>query len=242
MSAPRTMPPLRRRGAIPGMTPPVPTGRENPVERPGPVPAVLTAPPVPLLPGVANERQAMTRGDGSLIYATRAGVAVSGVLATVPTAPPAPATWAHCEACGWVAAWVTARGRHMIGPRQLLAGVEWQGQVRWREHGSERVRGHRPDLLAAITPDGPLMAVEVELATKSHARLHAVLALHARWVASGKARALIYVCGDTQLADRVRGTAEPLGLNETRRTLRIELLDVVRDAATDPQPARERVR
>jgi hypothetical protein len=188
------------------------------------------------------ERQAMTRGDGSLIYATRAGVAVSGVRATVLTAPPAPTTWAHCEACGWVAAWLTARGRHMIGPRELLAGVEWQGQLRWREHGSERARGHRPDLLAAITPEGPLMPVEVELATKSHARLHAVLALHARWVASGKARALIYVCGDTQLADRVRGTAEPLGLDETRRTLRIELLDVIRDAAARAEPVRERVR
>jgi hypothetical protein len=187
------------------------------------------------------ERQAMTRGEGSLLYATRTGVAVSGVRASVLAAAPAPTTWAHCEACGWVAAWLTARGRHMIGPRELLAGEAWQGQLRWREHGSERTRGHRPDLLAALAPDGPLMPVEVELATKSLARLHAVLTLHARWVATGKARALVYVCGDEPLAERVRKTAEPLGLSEPRRTLRIESLDAIRDAATDRHPSRERV-
>jgi hypothetical protein len=45
MSAPRTMTPLRRRGAIPGMTPPAPAEREEPVERPEPVSPVLRAAP-----------------------------------------------------------------------------------------------------------------------------------------------------------------------------------------------------
>jgi hypothetical protein len=43
MSAPRTMTPLRRRGAIPGMTPPAPAEREEPVERPEPVSPVPPA-------------------------------------------------------------------------------------------------------------------------------------------------------------------------------------------------------
>jgi hypothetical protein len=53
MSASRTMPPLRRRGAIPGMTPPAP-GREEPVERLESVPVVPPAPSVPTLAGVVD--------------------------------------------------------------------------------------------------------------------------------------------------------------------------------------------
>ena len=76
----------------------------------------------------------------------------------------------------------------MVGPRELLADDQWQGELRWSERGSIRTRGHRPDLLAAMTHDGPLMPVEVELATKSIARLRAVLALHARWITTSRVR------------------------------------------------------
>jgi hypothetical protein len=185
--------------------------------------------------------QPTTRGEGSLIYATRDGVAVSQARASALAAPPAPTTWAHCEACGWVAAWLTVRGRHLIGPRELLAGEDWQGQLRWSERGTVRTRGHRPDLLAAMSDTGPLMPVEVELATKSLARLQAVLSLHARWITAGKARALVYVCGTEYLADRVREHALPIGLAEERRTLRIELLDTIKQAAlpaSTQQPGR----
>ena len=174
--------------------------------------------------------QPTTRGGGSLIYATRDGVSISGVRASALSGPPAPTTWAHCTACGWVAAWLTRRGRHMVGPRELLADDQWQGELRWSERGSIRTRGHRPDLLAAMTHDGPLMPVEVELATKSIARLRAVLALHARWITTSRVRALVYVCGTENLAQRVRDEARPLGLSDQRRTLRIELLDSVKAA------------
>lgn len=182
-------------------------------------------------------RQPMTRGHGTLLYATREGVAVSQASAAVLAAPPAPTTWAHCEACGWVAAWLTVRGRQMVGPRELLAGEDWQGRLRWIERGTTRTRGHRPDLLAAVTEGGPMMPVEVELATKSLARLHAVLTLHARWISTRKARALVYVCGTTYLADRVRERAATVGLTVERRTLRIELLDSIRQASLEPAAA-----
>ena len=48
---------------------------------------------------------------------------------------------------------------------------------------------------AGLTADGPLLPVEVELASKSLARLRAILALHASWMAAGKSGAVIYVCG-----------------------------------------------
>jgi hypothetical protein len=185
--------------------------------------------------------QPTTRGEGSLIYATRDGVAVSGVHASALASSPAPTTWAHCEACGWVAAWLTVRGRHMVGSRELLASEDWQGQLRWSERGTARTRGHRPDLLAALSETGPLMPVEVELATKSLARLQAVLSLHARWITAGKARALVYVCGTEYLADRVREHALSVGLGEERRALRIELLDTIKQAAVSA-PTRPRAR
>lgn len=53
------------------------------------------------------EVQPMTHGAGSLIYATKTGVAMSGVKARALAAAPAPTTWAHCEACAWTAAWLT---------------------------------------------------------------------------------------------------------------------------------------
>jgi hypothetical protein len=60
MSAPRTMTPLRRRGAIPGMTPPAPAVRENPVERPEPAPPVPPAHSAPPA-GVVDESEGARR-------------------------------------------------------------------------------------------------------------------------------------------------------------------------------------
>jgi hypothetical protein len=180
------------------------------------------------------QRQSMTRGQGTLLYATRDGVAVCGAPAVALAGAPAPTTWAHWSACGWVAAWLSRRGRHIIGARELLASDEWHGQLRWSEQGAPRTRGHRPDLLTSMSHDGPLIPVEVELATKASQRLHAVLALHARWINSDHARALMYVCGTEYLADRVREHAHAHGLSETRRTLRIEQLTAITHAAQQP--------
>lgn len=68
-------------------------------------------------------RCSMSRGEGSLLFATARGVSICGDAAAGLAAPPAPTSWAHHEACAWVAAWLTARGRVMLGPRQLL--IDW---------------------------------------------------------------------------------------------------------------------
>ena len=174
---------------------------------------------------------ATRRGAGSLLYATRAGVEAAGVLAAPLPGEPAPTTWEHWVACAWTAAWLTARGRHVVGARELLLDDCWKGELEWLERDGLRRRAHRPDLAAGLTADGPLLPVEVELASKSLARLRAILALHASWMAAGKSGAVIYVCGPQRLADRVLAQGAQLGLAPDRKTLRVELLDTVRAAA-----------
>jgi hypothetical protein len=118
----------------------------------------------------------------------------------------------------------------MRGPRELLLDDAWRGEVQWTEHGELRRRAHRPDLAGGLA-GGPLLPIEVELAGKSTARLRAVLALHASWIAAGKTAAVVYVCGSRQLADRVGAVASEVGLDAERRTLRVELLETVRRQA-----------
>jgi hypothetical protein len=166
-----------------------------------------------------------------LVYATRAGVEAAGVWAAPLARVPAPTTWEHWVACAWTAAWLTARGRHVVGARELLLDDSWKGGLEWLERDGLRRRAHRPDLAAGLTADGPLLPVEVELASKSLARLRAILALHASWIAAGKSGAVIYVCGPSRLADRVVEQGAQLGLTPDGKTLRVELLATVRAQA-----------
>src|ERR1035437_6625897 len=90
------------------------------------------------------ERTSTKRGRGSLLFATRLGVQVAEV--PVPPAPePAPTWWAHLAGCAWAAAWLTARGREMLGPRELLLDDGWSGEL---SMGLGRRVVHRPDLWA----------------------------------------------------------------------------------------------
>ena len=169
----------------------------------------------------------LRHGDGSLIYATRSGVEDSGAFAPALPGEPAPTTWAHLEACAWTAAWLTARGRHVIGSRALLLDDGWKGQLEWLERDGLRRRAHRPDLVTGQRVDGRLLPVEVELSSKSLRRLRAILGLHAAWIAAGKTSAAIYVCGPSELAERVRREAAEFGLTGESKTIRVELLATV---------------
>jgi hypothetical protein len=171
------------------------------------------------------------QGDGSLIYATRSGIEVSSTFAPPLPGDPAPTTWVHLEACAWTAAWLTARGRHVIGSRALLLDDGWKGQLEWLERDGLRRLAHRPDLVTGQRADGRLLPVEVELSSKSVKRLRAILGLHAAWIAAGKTSTAIYVCGPSQLAERVRREAAGFGLASERKTLRVKLLATVIAAA-----------
>ena len=152
-------------------------------------------------------------GKGSLFFATRLGVRVAGVDVP-PAPPPAPIWWAHHDACAWVAAWLTVRGRGLVGPRELIADESWQGEVK-ASPGARRLI-HTPDLVG-IVPGRRPAAIEVELARKSKARLRAILGLHSRWIASGKTGACVYVCGNADVHKLVIAQAEHVGLAHVRR-------------------------
>jgi hypothetical protein len=175
-----------------------------------------------------------TYGGGSLLYATAAGTKVAGVDATPLPRAPAPTTWLHCRACAWTAAWLTSRGRVLLGPRELLAEDSWHGELVWRDRIGSHRRMHRPDLAGGPDQES-LMPIEVELTRKSKPRLRAVLGLHAAWVHANKIPAVVYVCANRRLAARVRAQGVELGLcvdaKRGRKTLRVELLEDIREQA-----------
>lgn len=80
----------------------------------------------------------MRQGHGSLFYATRRGVRDTGILATAPMAEPAPSSWAHWCGCAWTAAWLTSRGRRVIGSRDLQLDEAWHDELEWRERDEVR--------------------------------------------------------------------------------------------------------
>jgi hypothetical protein len=170
---------------------------------------------------------------------------MSEVAAVQLPGAPAPTSWAHHRACAWTAAWLTARGRQMLGPRELLLDDAWKGELQWVERDGVRRRGHRPDLAGGV-PGGALLPIEVELASKSTVRLRAILAFHAARITAAGGGAVIYVCGTEKVAARVREQAATVGMSVDRKTLRVELLERVREQALHaravaepkPEPAR----
>lgn len=178
-------------------------------------------------------RWPLARGCGSLVAATPLGVMVLGI-AVAPAPRPAPTWWAHLEACAWVAAWLSARGRELQGSREIEADPNWRGEIKWQGRKGQHTLGHRPDLAWLI--DGQRVAIEVELARKSRPRLQAIIGLHASWRAAGRTGGVIYVCGDDVGARRVREVAGGLGLStEKGGGLRVELLPRVRQQAIEAQ-------
>jgi hypothetical protein len=149
-----------------------------------------------------------------------------GVTAAVA---PAATWWAHLSACAWVAAWLTARGREIQGSREVLADPSWTGKLRWHDRNGFHRVGHRPDLAWLI--HGQRVAIEVELAQKSIARLRAILSLHATWRAAGRSAGVIYVCADEHGCAHIRKRAAEAGLRPGKGGLRVEPLETMEAAA-----------
>ncbi|MGB8876322.1 MAG: hypothetical protein WCD11_08395, partial [Solirubrobacteraceae bacterium] len=147
----------------------------------------------------------LRHGDGCLFVPTPVGVAVAGVLVRAP-GEPAPTWWAHHCGVAWMAAWLTLRGREFLGSPELLAWDSWSDEIFWTDHKGLHESRHRPDLVG-ISPDGRPIAVEVELAPKSIARLGGILYRHAVWRGSGKTNGVWYVCGDENGCERIKKAA-----------------------------------
>jgi hypothetical protein len=170
-------------------------------------------------------RSAMERGSGSLFLATWKGVRVLGIDVSAAR-PPEPTKWAHDGACAWAAAWLTCRGRRVLGPRELLCERPWSGKLEWRDRSGFKTSGHRPDCVAFV--ESSVFAIEVELARKSRARLEAIFRLHLKWIANGTSHGLIYIVADDQGRASIQRTADRAGVGRDYRKLRICLLDAVK--------------
>jgi hypothetical protein len=128
----------------------------------------------------------------------------------------------------WAAAWLKVRGHEFLGARQVLEDDRYTGEINWRDRRGYNTSSHRPDLVAR--PDGGGVAIEVELAKKSAERLRAILWRHASWRAS-RGSAVIYVCADDELCERVRRVGADVGLTIKSGWLRVELLDTIKAQA-----------
>jgi hypothetical protein len=170
------------------------------------------------------DRGPMVRGQGSLFLATRKGILVLGVP-LIAASTPSPTWWAHDSGCAWTAAWLTVRGREFLGPRELLNRREWSGQLNWLDRHNFKRSGHRPDLVAKR--EQARFAIEVELAAKSKSRLDAILELHLHWIISGKATAVVYICGDEEGRKRIERAGQRVGLYPSSDSLQIHMLDTI---------------
>jgi hypothetical protein len=88
----------------------------------------------------------------------------------------------------------------------VVADDTWSGRIGWTDGKGLHHSGHRPDLVGFPRDDG--IPFEVELAHKSMARLRAIIKLHAAWRSDGRSHGVLYVCGDQDVADRVRQAAD----------------------------------
>jgi hypothetical protein len=174
-------------------------------------------------------RYPMTRGSGALFVATRIGVQVLG-LHVRAAGPPAPTWWAHHCACAWAVALMDVRGYPYLAERELLENDTWSGQIRWTDGKGPHHARHRPDLV--VHEKGFDQPVEVELAHKSMARLRGILTLHAAWRSEGRSNGVVYVCGDQDVADRVRHAADR-GFGPNWRGLTTRVLSSVQRAAVE---------
>jgi hypothetical protein len=172
-------------------------------------------------------RYPMTRGEGCLFVASRTGVTVAAV-AVKAAGQPAPTWWTHHCGVAWAAAWLTVRGHDFLGPRQLLGDAGWAGEISWRDRRGYNTSKHRPDLVARPSRGG--VAIEVELAKKSSERLRAILLRYAIR-RSTRGSAVMYVCADDELCQRVRRIGAEVGLTPSRGWLRVELLDTLKAQA-----------
>ena len=184
-------------------------------------------------------RAPMTRGEGSLLLVTPAGMDRVRAAGRARTRPPAPTWWAHYVACAWTAAWLTVRRRAMQGSVEVDADERWRGELSWHDGRGQHQVGHRPDL-AWLPQEGVRVAVEVELSRKATANLGAVLDLHAGWRATGQTAGVIYVCADATVRERIITLAADRGLTRERGGgLRVELLqDIQRQAREACKDAR----
>jgi hypothetical protein len=183
-------------------------------------------------------REAMRRGDGSLIVITRAGAQMAGYEPGRAPRPPGPAGWAHTCACAWTAAWLEVRGRAWLGERDVVEDPDWSFRLTYQDHRGTARSWHRPDM-AVQTGSGPV-AIEVELQRKTLRRLAGILRMYDSLIDDQELSGVIYIIPGPTIEELVRRIAQRTGPDPPSelsfRTLPL-VMTQAREAAGHPTPA-----
>lgn len=111
--------------------------------------------------------------------------------------------------------------------REILDDPSWSGRLEWLEHSGYKRSSHRPDLIG-FAPTGGRVAIEVELASKSKARLDTILRLHQSWIIRGHTGAVIYIRRDDEDCHRISQAGDRVGLGASSGRIRLEALDTIK--------------
>jgi hypothetical protein len=177
-------------------------------------------------------RRPMTRGEGCLFMATRAGVRAAGVKARPMANGARPAFWPTFIATAWTAAWLKACGHEFLGPREVVVSDRWLIEIRWHDRrGHNYLASHRPTFVVDV--EGDNVVLEMELTEQSKPRLQAAMKEHARWIGQGQSDALVCVCSNQVEATRIEAAGALYGLDAERGLLRVELVETLRAYALD---------
>lgn len=167
------------------------------------------------------KRMAMTRGDGSLLVATRDGCATAGYPRTFALRGLGPTNWWRAVVRAWVCAWLHVRGREYWSDRQIGDDLAfWERQVTYRDRRGLKRVPHRPDLGVFWT--GKPAAIELELNDKDRARLLGILRMYAELTEDEDApfSFVLYVTTNPNVAARVQAVAEQAHLYEDKIVFR----------------------
>ena len=138
---------------------------------------------------------------------------------------------AHASACAWVSAWLHLRGREWVSEREILDDDFWRFDLRYQDHRGTARRTHRPDL-GVHTLSGPV-AIEVELQTKTSARLRGICLMYAQLSEDDDAplNGVIYVTARHDVGRLVTRNAASIGLDALRQLTLDEVIRQTRTAA-----------
>ena len=175
-------------------------------------------------------RMAMTRGDGSLLLATRDGCARAGYPRSFALRGLGPTNWHRTVVRAWVSAGLHVRGREYWSERQIGDDLDfWERHMIYRDYRGTAHVSHRPDL--GVFWGGKPAAIELELIPTGRVRLLGILRMYAELTEEdGPLSFVVYVAANADVEARVKAVAKQAHLYEGA-TITFRTVEVIVDQA-----------
>ena len=158
-------------------------------------------------------RVPMLHNQPGALHITKAGMRMLGI-SNMPVPTVGLQSFLHDQAVVWEQISLEASGAEVLTEREMRAAERTTGEeyvVRIPPHLSTGASTHRPDLIFRVNSRTKWLAVEVELAAKSEARLLAILG---GYRSSEQYVAVVYCVSAVPLMDRVRAAGTSSGLGD----------------------------